>query len=203
MNYQGTQTLAHPPERVWQALLDPQVLSACIAGCERFERVSDNGYTSTVKIAIGPVAARFDSSITLVDVAAPERCTLQFAGQGGVAGFGKGEARVVLRAEAGGGTRLDWNANAHVGGRLAQIGSRLIEATVRKMSEDFFRRFAAQLNDAPAGSAAAVASAGSGEAPAAAPAAVAPSARPPVKAWARAVAVALGGGMVYWLCFKG
>jgi uncharacterized protein len=144
MNYQGTQVLSHPAQTVWQALLDPQVLQHCIAGCERFERVAEDEFKSSVKIAIGPVTARFASTISLADVVAPRSCTLRFSGQGGVAGFGKGEARVRL-TQLPEGTQLDWQADAHVGGKLAQIGSRLIEATVRKMSEDFFARFAGQL----------------------------------------------------------
>ena len=148
MNYQGSQLLPHPVGHVWQALLDPAVLQQCIAGCEKFERTGDDEYKSTVKISIGPVSARFASTVTLADVVPPSSCTLKFAGQGGVAGFGRGEAHVRLAPEAGG-TRLDWDADAHVGGKLAQIGSRLIEATVRKMSDDFFVRFANQLNQAP------------------------------------------------------
>lgn len=156
MNYQGSQSLPHPIDRVWQALLDPAVLQQCIAGCEKFERTGDDEYKSTVKVSIGPVSARFASTVTLADVVAPVSCTLKFAGQGGVAGFGKGEAHVRLSPEDGGtnaGTRLDWDADASVGGKLAQIGSRLIEATVRKMSDDFFVRFANQLQQPPAGEA--------------------------------------------------
>lgn len=144
MNYQGSQNLPHPLDRVWQALLDPVVLQQCIAGCEKFERTGDDEYKSVVKISIGPVSARFASTVTLADVNAPVSCTLKFAGQGGVAGFGKGEAHVRLSSEEGC-TKLDWDADASVGGKLAQIGSRLIEATVRKMSDDFFVRFANQL----------------------------------------------------------
>ncbi|MES2399307.1 MAG: carbon monoxide dehydrogenase subunit G [Pseudomonadota bacterium] len=144
MNYKGSQSLPHPIELVWQALLDPVVLQQCIAGCEKFERTGEDEYKSTVKISIGPVSARFASTVTLTDVVAPVSCTLKFAGQGGVAGFGKGEAHVRLSPEEGG-TKLDWDADASVGGKLAQIGSRLIEATVRKMSDDFFVRFANQL----------------------------------------------------------
>jgi carbon monoxide dehydrogenase subunit G len=194
MNYQGTQLLPHPPAQVWQALLDPQVLAGCIAGCEQFERVGDNDYKSTVKISIGPVSARFTSTVALKDVVAPERCTLVFAGQGGVAGFGKGEARVHLLPQGSGtATQLDWQADAHVGGRLAQIGSRLIEASVRKMSEDFFLRFGAQLDRAvPAGQEVA--------APAAAATVVV---KPPAQLWSRLVALALAAGTVWWLCFKG
>lgn len=192
MNYQGTQLLPHPPASVWQALLDPQVLAGCIAGCEQFERVGDNDYTCTVKISIGPVSSRFTSTVALTDVVAPERCTLVFSGQGGVAGFGKGEARVQLLPQGDGtATQLDWQADAHVGGRLAQIGSRLIEASVRKMSEDFFLRFGAQLHQAVPVVAVAE------------PAAVAVAAKPPVQLWARLVTAALAAGTVWWLCFKG
>jgi carbon monoxide dehydrogenase subunit G len=196
MNYQGSQLLPHPPDRVWQALLDPQVLAGCIAGCEQFDRTGDNSYKSTVKITIGPVSARFTSTVALTDVLPPHSCTLQFSGQGGVAGFGKGEAKVRLMPRDGGaGTQLDWEADAHVGGRLAQIGSRLVEATVRKMSDDFFVRFAAQL-DQPAPGATAVAS------PARESAAIA-AAKPPVPWWARLVTLALAAGTVWWLGFKG
>ncbi|MDQ3270585.1 MAG: carbon monoxide dehydrogenase subunit G [Pseudomonadota bacterium] len=190
MNYQGSQLLPHPAERVWQALLDPAVLRQCIAGCETFERVGDDAYNSTVKIVIGPVSARFSSTVTLADVTPPTSCTLRFAGQGGVAGFGKGEARVVLTPE-GEGTRLDWNADAHVGGRLAQIGSRLIDVSVKKMSGDFFERFAAQLNT-PVVDAGAVT----------APASVVSPPKPAgsaFKAVRIAIALVLAAAMAWWL----
>lgn len=149
MNFQGTQVLNQPLQRVWDALLDPQVLKQSIAGCDQFERTSDTEYASRVKVSIGPVSARFASTMTLLDMTPPTGCTLRFAGQGGVAGFGKGEARVTLTALEPDQTRLDWQADAQVGGKLAQLGARLIEGSVRKMSEDFFVRFAAQL-EAPA-----------------------------------------------------
>lgn len=151
MNFQGTQVLPQGVQRVWDALLDPAVLQQSIAGCESFERVSDTEYTSKVKVGIGPVSARFASTMTLLDLSPPHGCTLRFAGQGGVAGFGKGEARVTLVAQGESETRLDWSADAQVGGKLAQLGSRLIEGSVRKMSEDFFQRFAEQLAQARAG----------------------------------------------------
>lgn len=153
MNYQGTQVLDQPVHRVWDALLDPAVLRQSIAGCDSFERSSDTEFNSSVKVSIGPVAARFSCKVQLAEVVAPLRCTLRFNGQGGVAGFGKGEARVTLVELTSDKTRLDWSADAQVGGKIAQLGSRLIEGTVRKMSEDFFHRFAAQIasatSDAP------------------------------------------------------
>jgi len=146
MNYQGTQTLDHPVQRVWDALLDPAVLRESIAGCESFERTSDNEFASKVKVSIGPVSARFASTMTLADMAAPHALTLNFSGQGGVAGFGKGQARVTLSELNPAQTQLNWQADAQVGGKLAQLGSRLIEGSVRKMSESFFECFAAQLS---------------------------------------------------------
>lgn len=194
MNFQGTQVLNQPRQRVWDALLDPQVLKQSIAGCDQFERTSDTDYASSVKVSIGPVSARFSSTMTLLDMAPPTACTLRFAGQGGVAGFGKGEARVTLTELAPDQTRLDWQADAQVGGKLAQLGARLIEGSVRKMSEDFFLRFAAQLagtgTDPGAGAA-------TPPAPAAAtPAAARPSAVPD-SVW---VAALLGGGalLLWW-----
>lgn len=145
MNYQGTQVLDHPVQRVWDALFDPTVLRQSIAGCDSFERSSDTEFNSSVRVSIGPVSARFSSKVQMADVVPPFRCTLCFAGQGGVAGFGKGQAQVTLVELSEGVTRLDWSAEAQVGGKIAQLGSRLIEGTVRKMSEDFFQRFAAQL----------------------------------------------------------
>lgn len=149
MNFQGTQTLNQPLQRVWDALLDPAVLQQCVAGCDKFERTSDTDYVSSVKVSIGPVSARFASTMTLVEMSPPSACTLRFAGQGGVAGFGKGEAKVALSAVSATETRLDWTADAQVGGKIAQLGARLIDGTARKMSEDFFQRFATLLAAAP------------------------------------------------------
>ncbi len=196
MNYQGSQSLPHPIEHVWQALLDPAVLQQCIAGCEKFERTGDDEYKSTVKISIGPVSARFASTVTLADVVAPVSCTLKFAGQGGVAGFGKGEAHVRLSPEEGG-TKLDWNADASVGGKLAQIGSRLIEATVRKMSDDFFVRFATQLQKTP-GEAAARAAPASPASTASVPGTGA-GITPGAKRLAVAIAICIGAVLAWWL----
>lgn len=191
MNFQGTQVLNQAQQRVWDALLDPEVLRQSIAGCDRFERTSETDYASSVKVSIGPVSARFASTMSLLDMTPPAACTLRFAGQGGVAGFGKGEARVTLTAVSPTSTRLDWQADAQVGGKLAQLGARLIEGAVRKMSEDFFQRFAAQLaasgTEAPAETTALPVT----------PAAPAPSVVVPDRVW---VAALLGGGalLLWW-----
>ncbi len=196
MIYQGSQNLPHPVGLVWQALLDPTVLQQCIAGCEKFERTGDDEYKSTVKVSIGPVSARFASTVTLADVVAPVSCTLKFAGQGGVAGFGKGEAHVRLTPEEGG-TKLDWDADASVGGKLAQIGSRLIEASVRKMSDDFFVRFASQLqvqHPAEAGAAAPRETAATSVTPAAGQ-----RPGPGVRKLIITAAVVLAAALIWWL----
>jgi uncharacterized protein len=146
-----TDSYALPVDRqtVWNALNDPAVLKQCIAGCEHFERTADDTFTATVMASVGPVKARFTGKITLADIDAPNGYTLNFDGQGGGAGFGKGAARVHL-AEEPAGTRLTYTAQAQVGGKLAQVGSRLIDAAVKKMAGDFFAKFSAQLGGAKA-----------------------------------------------------
>ena len=192
MNFQGTQTLNQPLQRVWDALLDPTVLQQCVAGCDKFERTSDTEYVSSVKVSIGPVSARFASTMTLLEMTPPSACTLRFAGQGGVAGFGKGEAKVALTAVSATETRLDWTADAQVGGKIAQLGARLIDGTVRKMSEDFFQRFAALLATAPPEAAP--------EAPATAkpptPAPATPPSAVPNSVWV--AALLLGSALLIW-----
>lgn len=150
MDFQGSQLLPHSAPTVWRALMDPVLLQQCIAGCEKFEHLGGNDYSSTVKVSIGPVAARFTSKLSLSDLVEPTSCSLHFSGQGGVAGFGKGVAKLQLAAVEGGKTQLDWTAQAQVGGKLAQIGSRLVEGSVRKMSDDFFAKLAAYLDTPPA-----------------------------------------------------
>jgi uncharacterized protein len=120
------------------------VLKACIAGCESVERVSDNEYRLTMTARVGPVSARFTGRIVLADIVAPTSYTLSFEGQGGAAGFAKGEARVTL-ADNNPGTRIDYQAKAQVGGKLAQIGSRLVDGAAAKVADDFFARFADRL----------------------------------------------------------
>jgi carbon monoxide dehydrogenase subunit G len=144
MDMSGSRTVPADIETTWRALNDPQVLKACIAGCESVERVSDNEYRLTMTARVGPVSARFTGRIVLADIVAPTSYTLSFEGQGGAAGFAKGEARVAL-ADNNPGTRIDYQAKAQVGGKLAQIGSRLVDGAAAKVADDFFARFADRL----------------------------------------------------------
>jgi uncharacterized protein len=148
MEMTGEQQIPLPQQRVWEALNDPEILKACIPGCESITRVSDTEYKVVMTAAVGPVKAKFNGKLLLADLNPPQSYSLAFEGSGGAAGFGKGTARVSL-APAGGGTLLSYTAHATVGGKLAQIGSRLIDGVARKMADDFFEKFNATI--APAG----------------------------------------------------
>jgi carbon monoxide dehydrogenase subunit G len=140
MEMTGEQIIALPQQRVWEGLNDPEVLKACIPGCESIERVSDTEYRVAMTAAVGPVKAKFSGKLLLSEVNPPTSYRLSFEGSGGAAGFGKGSAFVKLSPE-GAGTRLGYTVNAQVGGKLAQVGSRLIDGVARKMAEEFFQRF--------------------------------------------------------------
>jgi carbon monoxide dehydrogenase subunit G len=144
MEMSGEQLIPVPQARVWAGLNDPEVLKASIPGCESIERVSDTEYKVVITAAVGPVKAKFNGKLLLADVNAPTSYRLAFEGSGGAAGFGKGGAQVSL-APDGAGTRLSYLANAQVGGKLAQVGSRLIDGVAKKMADDFFQRFNAKL----------------------------------------------------------
>jgi uncharacterized protein len=144
MELTDSYTLPVNRQTVWNALNDPEVLKSCIAGCESFERTGDDAFACAVTASVGPVKARFTSKVTLSEIDASNGYTLSFDGQGGAAGFGKGTARVDLTDEAGG-TKLTYKANAQVGGKLAQVGSRLIDAAAKKMAGDFFSKFSDKL----------------------------------------------------------
>jgi carbon monoxide dehydrogenase subunit G len=148
MEMNGSRTVPADIDTTWRALNDPEVLKACIAGCESVERVSDHEYRMTMTARVGPVSARFTGRITMTDIVAPTSYTLSFEGQGGAAGFAKGEARVAL-ADNNPGTRIDYQVKAQVGGKLAQIGSRLIDGAAAKVADDFFARFADRLGGPP------------------------------------------------------
>lgn len=156
MEMTGEQRLPAPREAVWAALNDPEVLKQCIPGCEEIQKTSDTEMTAKVSAKVGPVSAKFTGAVTLSDVDPPNGYTISGEGKGGVAGFAKGSAKVGL-TEDGDGTILRYEVNASVGGKLAQIGARLIDATAKKMAEEFFNRFSAIVSEragvstAPAG----------------------------------------------------
>jgi carbon monoxide dehydrogenase subunit G len=168
MEMTGEQLIPVPQDVVWRGLNDPEILKRCIAGCESIDKVSDNEYRIAMTAAVGPVKAKFTGKLLLQDLNPPNSYSIAFEGSGGAAGFGKGGAQVNLTPE-GGATRLAYSAKATVGGKLAQIGSRLVDGVARKMADDFFVKF----NAVVAGPAAtAAASAG----PSTAPGATAPAA---------------------------
>jgi carbon monoxide dehydrogenase subunit G len=144
MNITGTQTIAAPRQLVWEALNDPNVLKRCLPGCQSVERVTPEELKVVMAAAIGPLRARFNGVLRMTDVQAPSACTMVFEGQGGAIGFGKGQSSVKL-SESAGQTELTYSAEAQVGGKLAQVGSRLIDGVARKMADDFFKAFKTQL----------------------------------------------------------
>ncbi|MEK9685597.1 MAG: carbon monoxide dehydrogenase subunit G [Rhodospirillaceae bacterium] len=131
-------------ETVWEALNNPEVLKASIPGCQKLDKVSDEELTATVKSKVGPVSATFTGKVTLSDINPPSGYKISGEGQGGVAGFAKGGAEVILE-EDGSETILKYTATAQVGGKLAQIGSRLIDSTAKKMANEFFTNFVKQI----------------------------------------------------------
>lgn len=145
MEFTGEYRIAAPRARVWQALNDPMALQASIPGCQNVVKVSDTEFTATVQAKVGPVSARFTGKVTLSDIDPPNGYTITGEGQGGVAGFGKGGAKIRLADDGAGGTVLSYTAEAQVGGKLAQIGSRLIDGAARKIADDFFANFAEKL----------------------------------------------------------
>ena len=141
MEMKGEFRIAASREKVWDALNDPEILKQCIAGCEELDKTSDTEFTARVHTRVGPVSAKFTGKVELSEIDPPNGYRISGEGQGGVAGFAKGGAAVKL-AEDGDATVLTYEANATVGGKLAQIGSRLIDATARKMADEFFGKFA-------------------------------------------------------------
>jgi carbon monoxide dehydrogenase subunit G len=146
MELTGDRLIPASRARTWAALNDPEMLKACIAGCESLERTGEDGFIALVAVRIGPVSARFKGNLKLADVRPESSYTIHFDGQGGAAGFGKGSADVALEDEAGQ-TRLRYTARAQVGGKMAQIGSRLVDAAAAKISEDFFQAFETKLRE--------------------------------------------------------
>jgi carbon monoxide dehydrogenase subunit G len=140
----GEIQLAAPREAVWAKLNDPAVLKACIPGCEELEKTDDQGFRAVAKMKVGPVSARFKGKVTLSDLDPPNGYKISGEGEGGVAGFAKGGATVEL-AEQGGCTLLSYHVDAQIGGKLAQLGQRLINGTAKKIADEFFANFAKAL----------------------------------------------------------
>lgn len=151
MDMSGERRIEAPREKVWAALNDPEILQACIPGCESIEKISDTELQAKAAVKLGPISARFTGKVLLSDLDPPHGYTISGEGQGGVAGFAKGAAKVALvEAEAGAGTVLNYEVNAQIGGKMAQLGARLIDATAKQYAETFFTRFAALVAPAPA-----------------------------------------------------
>ena len=149
MTMAGSVALPADRDAVWTALNDPEVLKRCIPGCQELVRVGDTGFQATAKVAIGPVKATFKGQVNLSDIDPPNGYTISGEGQGGIAGFAKGGAKVALTDAEGGGTLLTYDVEAQVGGKIAQLGGRLINGVAKKYADEFFTNFAKQL-EAPA-----------------------------------------------------
>jgi hypothetical protein len=164
MEFSGGYRIPAPPQAVWEALNDPAVLQDCIAGCERLEKISDTEFAATVAVKVGPMSATFKGGVVLSDLDPPRGYTLTGQGQGGAAGFAKMSARVMLSGD-GPDTMLNYEAKADIGGKLASVGSRLVQTVAKKNADDFFSAFAGKLGgrrepDAAAAPAAAAATEG-------------------------------------------
>ncbi len=144
MEMSGEQLIPASQAATWAALNDPEILKACVPGCESIEKTAENEYVVLMTARIGPVSAKFKGKLALSELDPPNSYSLAFEGQGGVAGFGKGGAKVQLLPE-GGNTKLTYQVKANVGGKLAQIGSRLVDAAAKKLSEEFFNAFTAKV----------------------------------------------------------
>jgi carbon monoxide dehydrogenase subunit G len=214
MDMTGEHQINAPRAAVWAALNDPETLKQSIAGCEELAKTSDTEFQAQVTAKVGPVKAKFSGKVTLSDLDPPNGYTITGEGAGGAAGFAKGGAKVHLEDAPGGGTLLKYEMHAQIGGKLAQIGSRLIDGAARKMGDEFFTAFAAAVEAQAAGSAATNASSAAapgssselGAEPAMAPAAL-PSAAsseqrsgglPPV-VWIGGLIVVIGAGLWWFL----
>ena len=150
MEMLGNRRLGITQQQAWEALNDPETLKKCIPGCDKFEAVGDNQYAVALAVKIGPVSAKFNGKVALADITPPDGYKLSFEGQGGVAGFAKGSSSVTLKpvadaaADAGPGCELDYTVQAQVGGKIAQLGQRLIDGAAKSTADDFFKRFEAE-----------------------------------------------------------
>jgi uncharacterized protein len=192
MEMTNTRVVPAPVDAVWQALNDPAALKACIPGCESLERTGEDEWQATLAARVGPVSAKFTGRMRMTDSTPPTGYTLKFEGQGGAAGFANGEARVTLVPAPQNQTTLTYVAKAQVGGKLAQIGSRLIDGAAAKLADEFFEKFGALFAPAPAEGGL--------------PTVIAPEPGASTFAgapWVRYVALALIIAIIGWLYFRG
>lgn len=148
MDMKGEYRIPAPRQRVWEALNDTETLGRCIPGCESIQKTSDTSMSAVVQAKVGPVSARFTGDVTLEDIDPPNGYTIRGEGKGGVAGFARGTAKVDL-ADDGDGTLLTYAVDAQVGGKLAQVGARLVAGTIKKMADEFFGTFTEIVGGAP------------------------------------------------------
>lgn len=141
MDMNGSERIEASLETVWQALNDPDILRQCIPGCEALEKTSDTSMTATVSLKIGPVKARFEGAVELSNLAPPRSYTITGEGKGGLVGFAKGGADVDLEADGPDATLLSYTVKAEIGGKIAQLGARLIDSTAKRLAGEFFRTF--------------------------------------------------------------
>lgn len=156
MDMIGTRQLGVTQQQAWEALNDPETLRACLAGCDKFEAAGDDAYNVGMAVKIGPVSAKFSGKVKLDEIVPPQSYKLGFEGQGGVAGFGKGASSVTLTPNEAG-CELAYTVQAQVGGKIAQLGQRLVDGAAKSMADDFFKRFdalMAERHPAPAAAAA-------------------------------------------------
>lgn len=216
MEMTGEQRIAAPRQRVWEALNDPEVLRACIPGCQSLDKEGDDRFVAVAEVKIGPIGARFKGNVALGDLDPPNGYTIEGSGNGGVAGNARGSAKVRL-SDDGGGTLVSYHVDAQVGGRMAQLGGPIIDATAKQLAGKFFSRFgeivgaeaaaaaapAAAPVAAPAATVAAPAEAAS---PVPAPFAIPPAATAPAGApwaWIVALALAIVGGFMLGRSYVG
>jgi carbon monoxide dehydrogenase subunit G len=194
MDMSGERRIPAPRKMVWDALNDPEVLKACIPGCEKLEAVSPTDLLATAAMRIGPIAARFNGKVHLSDIDEPNGYTISGEGQGGVAGFAKGGAKVRLADAESAITQLTYEVQAQVGGKIAQLGARLIDSTAKSMADAFFDNFTKELTLkmglAPEEALASAAAVAAGRA--------APP-RPSVSLWAMIPREPMGYPLVVWI----
>jgi carbon monoxide dehydrogenase subunit G len=147
MDMNGSETINAPIDAVWRGLNDPDILRQCIPGCEALDKTSDTEMTATVVLKVGPVKARFEGAVQLSNLNPPHSYTISGEGKGGMVGFAKGGADVSLAEQADGTTVLTYTVKADVGGKIAQLGARLIDSTAKKLAEQFFSSFGKKVGE--------------------------------------------------------